>query len=150
MYTYAQINDHGICTAESMLSGEVIADHMIPISAMDGSYMGKRWTGSEWTTEGVPSDPPRITSLAFRRRFTTAEQVAIEVASLDDPTATIEVRQQQAALRVYLRNIDVAKFVDLGDPEVISGVSQLEALGLLLPGRAEAILTAPVQPEERA
>lgn len=38
----------------------------------------------------------RITRLAFRNRFTSAEKMALELAALDDPTAPMTQRQQAA------------------------------------------------------
>ena len=91
----------------------------------------------------------RVSRLAFRNRFTTAEKVALEIASLDDPAATMEQRQEAAALRVYLKDVDSASFIDLADPATIAGVQTLEAAGLLETGRAEAILMDPIQEGER-
>ena len=91
----------------------------------------------------------RLSRLAFRNRFTTAEKVGLEIASLDDPAATMEQRQEAAALRVYLKDVDSAAFIDLDDPATIAGVQTLEAAGLLEAGRAEEILTAPIREEER-
>ncbi|MGB3068437.1 MAG: hypothetical protein WBC18_07815 [Ottowia sp.] len=97
----------------------------------------------------IPEADSRLSRLAFRNRFTTAEKVALEIASLDDPAATEEHRQEAAALRVYLKDVDSALYVDLADPATIAGVHSLEAAGLLAAGRAEEILTAPIREEER-
>ena len=91
----------------------------------------------------------RITRLAFRNRFTTAEKVALELASIDDPSATMGQRQGAAALRVYLKDVDSAAFIDLDDPATIEGGQKLETVGRLEAGRAEEILTAPIREEER-
>lgn len=89
-----------------------------------------------------------VTRLAFGRRFTTNERVALELASLDDPTAQPTARQQAAAIRVYLADVAAAKFIDLNRPDTRAGVQALEAGGLLSPGRALEILDAPVQAHE--
>ena len=86
-----------------------------------------------------------ITRAAFRSRFTQAEKVAIELAGLDDPSATMEARSQAAAIRTYQKDVDAAEFIDLTDPATAGGVQALEAAGLLASGRAAEILTAPVQ-----
>lgn len=99
--------------------------------------------------EPEPAPDLRITRLAFRKRFQPPEKAAIELASLDDATAPMAQRAQAAALRAYLKDVDAAQFIDLADPSTVAGVQSLEALGLLAEGRADAILTAPVQPEER-
>ncbi len=91
----------------------------------------------------------RITRLAFRNRFTSAEKVALEIAALDDPTAPMTQRAQAAALRANQADLASASFVDLQRPETRAGVQMLEAAGLLAVGRAAVILDAEITPEER-
>ncbi len=85
-----------------------------------------------------------ITRAAFRARFTQAEKIGIELAGLDDPSATVEVRSQAAAIRTYQKDVDAAEYIDLADPATAGGVQALEDAGLLAAGRAAEILTAPV------
>lgn len=85
----------------------------------------------------------KITVLAFRNRFTQAEKVAIELASLDNPSAPMQQRQLAAVLRVMAADLAVATFVDLNRPETRAGVQQLEAFGIIGPGRANEILNTP-------
>ena len=82
----------------------------------------------------------RITRLAFRNRFTTAEKVALELAALDNPSATMPQRQQAAALRAHLKDLDAASWVDLTRPETAAALQMLEASELIGEGRAAAIL----------
>ena len=91
----------------------------------------------------------RITRLAFRNRFTSAEKMALEMAALDDPTAPMAQRQQAAAIRVYLADVAASTFIDLCSQDTRAGVQALEAGGLLTEGRGPEILDAPVQPHER-
>ena len=111
-----------------------------------------------WLYDGTVFSPPVtpapvedwcITRLAFRNRFTQAEKVALELAALDDPAATLAQRQQAAAVRVYLSDVAAAAHIDLGRADTRAGVQALEAAGLLAPGRALQVLDAPVQPHER-
>ena len=92
----------------------------------------------------------RITQLAFRNRFTSAEKMALEMAALDDPTAPMAQRQQAAAIRVHLADVAASTFIDLAAQDTRDGVLALEAGGLLTEGRALEILDAPVQPHERS
>lgn len=85
-----------------------------------------------------------ITRAAFRSRFTQTEKIAIELAGLDDPSATMEARSQAAAIRTYQKDVDAAEFIDLTEPATAGGVQALAAAGLLAEGRAAEILTAPV------
>lgn len=91
----------------------------------------------------------RITRLAFRSRFTQSEKIALEMASLDDPTAAMSARQQAAALRAYLADVGAATFIDLQRPDTRAGVQMLELVGLLQAGRALTILESAIAPEER-
>ena len=123
--------------------------HWVPA---EGVSIGWAYSNGEFTPPA--SDEPveadrRITRLAFRKRFTQGEKVALELAALDDPAAPQAQRAQAAALRAYLKDVDSAQFINLTDAHVSEGVHTLEAAGLLEEGRAAEILTAPVAPEER-
>ena len=96
--------------------------------------------------EPTPEDR-RITRLMFRNRFTQAEHVIIEIASLDDTAAPMQQRQMAAALRVMQRQVSDAEFIDLNDIVTRAGVQQLEAFGLLAEGRAAEILDGSLAPE---
>jgi hypothetical protein len=89
-------------------------------------------------------EPRQLTRRAFHQRFTTGEKIALELAGLDDPTAPMAQRQQAAAIRVYMRDVELASFVDLDNEDTIAGVEALDAGGLLGTGRAAEILTDPV------
>jgi hypothetical protein len=84
--------------------------------------------------ELIPETPtPKskiITKLAFRRRFTAAEKVAIYNAA-----------ETNTALKVWLDDLNVAEEVTLDDEELVQGVQYLEAEGVIEVGRAAEILT---------
>lgn len=90
-----------------------------------------------------------ITNLAFDLRFTPDERVAIEMASLDDTSASVEAREQAAYIRVALQRADKASWTDLDDPVTRDSVQQFEQYGLIGEGRAAEILDSPVQDAER-
>lgn len=90
----------------------------------------------------------RITKLAFRNRFTQAEKVAIEIASLDNLGAPMEQRAQAAALRASNADVEAATYIDLLRPDTRAGVQALEATGLLSQGRAAVILDTKPTDEE--
>jgi len=105
-----------------------------------------------FTAPASPAPIPQnriITNYAFDMRFTLDERVAIEMAGMDDPAATLDERAQAAALRVFQERAKKAQFTDLDNPVVITSVQQMEAGGLLAPSRAAEILDAPVLDEER-
>ncbi len=130
-----------ICTKE----GQPII--LIPIAdAIPEGYVEEGQTSNPSYLELMATGLGRkITPLAFFNRFTQAEQVAIELASLDDQTAPMQNRQVAAKLRVYVRNVNVAAYVDLDRADTQAGVNDLETAGLLGVGRANEILSAPVQ-----
>lgn len=120
-------------------------DH-IAMEQPDG--VGPGWLFNSGTSEfsappvvEVPEDK-RITRLAFLNRFTDAEAVAIDLASIG---ATVEA----AYMRRYQKKVDNATFIDLNDPDTRNGVIAMEDAGLLADGRANEILNAPVQAGER-
>jgi uncharacterized protein YuzE len=121
----------------------------------DQAFVDEYYPGAELLPEPEPGPapepppPPRlITRLAFRGRFSHAEKVALEIAALDDPAAPMERRQQAAAVRVYMKDVDNATYIDLDLSDTVAGVTALEAGGLLESGRAAEILTAPVTDAE--
>ena len=126
---------------------------------LPGTWVPAQGAAIGWLYDGAAFHPPqspqapadmprRITRLAFRKRFTQAEKVALEMAALDDPSATPAQRAQVAAMRAYLKDVDAATFIDLADAYVSAGVQTLEAAGLLAAGRAGEIINAPVTPDE--
>ena len=102
-------------------------------------------SGTLYVAPLVPDYGSRITVLAFRQRFSMAEKAAIELASLDNPTAPMPERAAAAGLRAYLGDVAAAQFIDLTRPDTRAGVEQIEAMGLIAEGRAGEILDAPVQ-----
>jgi CMP-2-keto-3-deoxyoctulosonic acid synthetase len=90
-----------------------------------------------------------ITQYAFMSRMTGEELTAIELASLDDPTAPMQLRAMAAQLRIFTRMLSVAQYIDLDSPALAVSLGQIEAGGLIGEGRAQAILSAPVQEHER-
>lgn len=90
-----------------------------------------------------------ISKFFFRQRFTPEERVILEIAQLDDTSATLAARQQAAALRSQMKDLEMAQYIDLDDPRTQAGVQALEAATLIAAGRANEILFAPIQEYER-
>ena len=91
-------------------------------------------------TAGVVSNvtDKLITRLAFKKRMTTAERIAVRAAaSVND------------AIYDFMDMLSDATYVDLDDPETVAGVAALEGAGLLGNGRASEILTGAIQDIER-
>lgn len=78
---------------------------------------------------------PLLSRLAFRWRYTLAEQVAIQLAEQthEDP----EVRATLAVLRMSLAE---ANDVDVTDPRTQAGVQYHASVGLIAPERVAEIL----------
>jgi hypothetical protein len=79
----------------------------------------------------------RITKLAFKQRLTQAERITIREAATNN-----------AVVYDFLDILESATFIDLERQDTIESVNQLEAVGLLGEGRANEILSSPVQPHE--
>lgn len=82
----------------------------------------------------------KISRLGFLDRFTDAEAVLIDLASIDNPSGTTPERQGAALLRRFLDKVKAASHIDLARADTVAGVGQLESLGLLNAGRADEIL----------
>ena len=100
IYKYAQINlDTGVCVGVSYLSGEVIADHMIPLEIEDDVKPGDIWDGETWTRPDPPPapepGPSRIDMLEEENAFLALE-LAQTQARLD------QTEQEQAELLLLL------------------------------------------------
>lgn len=117
------------------------------VDASIGGKIGDRvgMDGGLVVTEAVPQPQVRrITPFAFRDRFTQAEKVLIDIASIDDPSVSMENRCLAAAIRVNLADLAVAFEVDLDHPGTRKGVLDLYSAGILKHGRPEEILDSPV------
>lgn len=86
-----------------------------------------------------PQDlPPIITKLAFRYRMTDQEYVGILTAAKTD----VEVA-------AWVETFNMVSQINLIDPRTRNGLVTLVAKGLLTEQRAEEIVNAPVQDNER-
>lgn len=95
--------------------------------------------GGEGESYWAVSSPEnnRITRLAFRNRFTFAEKVAIETAAEND-----------AAVRVLLKDQEAATFIDLARQDTQQGVHLLVSKSLITAARAAEILSLNIQSSE--
>ncbi len=140
---YAQLDDNNLVVAVSQLAGTVDDPRLIALPALDETLLGKRYQDGEFVMPEQPAPVPetKITRLAFLSRFTDAEAIALDLASMG---ATIEA----ATLRRYMSKVNAASFIDLSHTDTRNGVQALEAIGILDAGRALQILDAPVQDHE--
>ncbi len=142
---YAQVSAASIVFAVTQVAAEIEAPDMVPIESLDASLIGQRWNPETRAFE--PGPPPaepterNVSRKAFLSRFTDAEAIDIDLAS-------IGATREAAAVRRYLSKVNAAQHIDLADNETRTGVRALEAAGLLQPGRALAILDAPIEPKE--
>lgn len=142
-------NGRIIATALDSYAGDAIeAPADFDITRMAEYRVGAE--GAITLAQPTATVPPRaITYWAFRKRFTHAERVGLELAALDDPTASAEMRQQAAGVRVYLADAAAAAWIDLDDADSRDSVYALEVMGLLAQGRATQILDTPVAMAEQ-
>lgn len=138
---YAQLAD-GVCTSVTEAAGPLEGEHLVRLDALDTSLLGQVWDGEEWSSPTAVPAPRHITQLAFQQRFTDAEAIAIDIASIG---ATVPA----ATVRRYLSLVQAARYIDLDRADTRAGVRALETAGLLEDGRSDEILDAPVQAQER-
>ena len=118
-----------------------------PMQPTDPPPPAPRVPGTFIAPEPVPQPEPapelrHITQLAFLSRFTDAEAITIDLAS-------IGATPQAAGMRRYLSKVNAATFVDLDRADTRAGVQALEAVGILTEGRALEILDTPIDAQER-
>lgn len=106
-----------------------------------GQFVGPGFTydGQHFAPPPPPVETRIITKVSMlTRRLKTAEFVGILTAAKTDP-----------AIEAWKYVFDAASQVDLDSQNTKAGMALLVAKKLLTQARAEEILTAPVQPEER-
>lgn len=144
MNTHYYFDDHGWLTA-AVLPARVT--DIAPPDAPLPEGWGWNFTGYEWlAVELHPVAAPilvaevdlRITSVAFKRRMTSEERIAIRAAAAAN-----------AQVFDYMDLLDSAPTVHLDDVDVVKGLHTLEGAKILGAGRADAILSAPIQAGER-
>lgn len=107
--------------------------------------------GNSPTVVNVPPpvpDKPRIKVGAFRERLGEAAKVKIELASVDDPDAPLNQRMLSAKLRVFKDDLETYTHVDLNRPDVLAGLQQLLAVGLVAQADIDRIYAKPFRDEE--
>ena len=142
---YAQVNAGFIVLGVTQVAAEINAPDLVPIESLDTALIGQRWNPEAQAFEsGPPPVQPTgrlISNKAFLSRFTDAEAIDIDLASMG-------ATREAATVRRYLSKVNAAQRIDLADDETRTGVQALEAAGLLQPGRALVILDAPIEPKE--
>lgn len=142
---------YAVVGADGIVSNMVVAEEAMNIDGLwvcvDGLSPapgpGWRYDGSAFTPPPAPPPPPPLPNIITKvsmltRRLKTAEFVGILTAAKTDP-----------AVEAWKYVFDAATVVDLDSQNTRDGMALLVMKGLLTPARAEAILTDPVQPDER-
>ncbi|MBP8282825.1 MAG: hypothetical protein KAX46_02760 [Chromatiaceae bacterium] len=125
MFYYAILNDDQVAIAVAATTDLVpLPAGSITLEEYNPALVGMRWTGAGWD---VVSNPTPLTQLAFLRRFTAAERIAIR-ASTD------------AVVQDFLHLLGLAQDVRVDDADTVAGVNYLEQEALLATGRAAVIL----------
>ena len=144
---YAQIDETRRVVGVTQTADPVDDPRMVPLQSYDLEVLGKRHDLASGAFVDIPAEPApapterNVSRKAFLSRFTDAEAIDIDLAS-------IGATREAAAVRRYLSKVNAAQHIDLADEETRDGVQALEAAGLLQPGRALAILDAPIEPKE--
>lgn len=154
--------DRDIQTYCGILNGQRVgthAGHITTVSALAQALgvelhadtcaaLGEQFAAAPWV-----APDRKVSKLAFRGRFTQAEKVALQLASLHDYAQAIDSPRNvlAATLRTSQADLDAASgdAVDLADERTRAGVIGLEQAGLLATGRALEVLDAPIADAER-
>ena len=145
MHYYAHLNAESKVTSVTQHHEPLNSAEVVAITSFDADLVGQRWNPDAQAFE--PAPPPaepterNVSRKAFLSRFTDAEAIDIDLASMG-------ATREAATVRRYLSKVNAAQHIDLADDETRTGVQALEAAGLLQPGRALAILDAPIEPKE--
>jgi hypothetical protein len=105
---------------------------------------GRDWTYKDGVFSPPVGTPPAplpniVTKVAFRFRFTDAEYAGILAAAKTD-----------TEVQAWYETFNMVATIDLDNQRTKDGVANLVSKNLLTQARATEILTAPVQPGERA
>lgn len=142
---YAQINSERIAYAVTQTAEPVQGADLVALESFDIGVVGRRHdlASGQWLAVPAPQAPPdwRVSRKAFLSRFTDAEAIDIDLASMG-------ATRDAAGLRRYLSKVNAADYIDLLDDETRGGVLTLELAGLIGPGRAAEILDTPIDPKE--
>ena len=145
MHYYAHLNNQFEVIAVTQHEEPLESSALVQLQAFDTDLLGQRWNPEAQAFEpGPPQAEPTVRNVsrkAFLSRFTDAEAIDIDLASMG-------ATREAATVRRYLSKVNAAQHIDLADDETRTGVQALEAAGLLQPGRALAILDAPIEPKE--
>lgn len=139
----------------AVIKGEIVDGVAIAEDPLDTGDLWIDLTGVEpepardWTYKNGVFSPPVdtppaplpniVTKVAFRFRFTDAEYAGIITAAKTD-----------AEVQVWYDTLNMVATIDLDNQRTKDGVANLVSKNLLTQDRATEILTAPVQPGERA
>lgn len=141
---------YAIVNGENKVANIAIADDplnvdgiWIDITGMDPEPgIGWSYVNGQFSPPPAPPAPPPqpniITKIAMITRFTDAEFVGILAAAKTD----VEVEGWYA-------RFSAASTINLDDQRTQDGINMLVSKNLLTQARATAILTDPVQPDER-
>lgn len=127
-----------------IMDGEVVVNIIIASPEFAEAQHPGAWRIAEGQDDPAPEPAPdlRITNLAFVDRFTDAEAIGIDLASIGATVGAAQIRR-------YLDKVSKATYIDLAREDTQSGVRALEVAGLLGAGRADAILLTPIEDHER-
>jgi hypothetical protein len=131
----------GIALADAPLDTDgkwILIDGMEPMPGPGWKYENDAFVAPPEPQPPAPL-PNIISKVAFRFRMTDAEYVGVINAAKTD----VEVA-------AWVETFNMVSRINLDDQRTKDGVAKLVSKNLLTQARADEILTAPVQPGERA
>lgn len=111
--------------------------------------VGGGWEQKAYSLPVEDAPSTGVSRYSFLARYTNEEAIMIDLASIDDPAASMDTRKGAAAIRRMHSKISAAGIIYLDDPETAAGVSALVAVGLLTAERGDEILNSPITEKEQ-
>ena len=139
MPNYVQLDDNNLVMGVTKATDTINAANMIEIPEYDTSLLGKKYENGVFVEGPAVILPIIITKIALLNRMTDAEFIGI-----------INAAKTDAEVELWKTRFDNSTSIDLNDGNrVVAGFPMLVTKGLLTQERATAILTTPIQPNER-
>jgi hypothetical protein len=140
---YTLNSNTGVVTRDS--DGVIVAPVDNPNNVNYLDYLAWVESGNSPTTVSYEEiiTSMNVSKLAFRNRFTIQEKIQIDLMSLDNPNASMDVRMRASIIRVFFEDVDQAEYISLDAEGTYLALSKMVEFGILTETRVSEILNTP-------
>jgi len=110
MKIYVTIDDNGSVTGISQLTGEVMNPKMIEVPEYSGSYMWKKWTGTEWIADQDKIDAHAATVAANAAKL---QEIADNLPSWTQVSTAVDDIANLADAKAFIKKLSRCVYLDL-------------------------------------